>query len=60
MAGDSTVPMKAARRRRERPWGGPPPGAAHYLAVTLAVNDRPIRPLPQVTGMVGPGGLALS
>jgi hypothetical protein len=30
------------------------------LAVSLAVNDRPDRRLSQLTGMVGPVGLALS
>jgi hypothetical protein len=30
------------------------------LAVTLAVNDQPHRLVLQLTGMVGPVGLALS
>ena len=38
----------------------PPPGAAHHLAVSLAVNHQPHHLVPQVTGMVGPVGLALS
>jgi hypothetical protein len=42
------------------PWVGPPPGAAHPLAVTLAVTDPPRRLLPQLTGMVRPVGVALS
>jgi hypothetical protein len=30
------------------------------LAVTLAVNDQPHHLSPQLIGMIGPGGLALS
>jgi hypothetical protein len=30
------------------------------LAVTLAVTDQPHHLVPQLTGMIGPGGLALS
>jgi hypothetical protein len=52
---DSLFPAKAGWRRRERPWGGPPPGAAHHLAVTLAVNNSPRRLSPQLTRIVGPG-----
>ena len=59
-AADPFFRAQTAYRKRERPWGGPPPGAAHLLAVTLAVNDQPYRLVPQLTGMVGPVGLALS
>jgi hypothetical protein len=59
-ADDSLFPLKAECRRRERPWGGPPPGAAHHLAVNLAVKNRSHRLLPQLTRIVGPVGLALS
>ena len=42
------------------PGAAPPPGAAHHLAVTLAVNDQPHHLMPQLTGMIEPAGLALS
>jgi len=42
------------------PGVAPPPGAAHHLAVTLAVNVQPHRLVPQLTGILVPVGLALS
>jgi hypothetical protein len=48
--------FRAQTAYRERPWGGPPPGAAHHLAV----NDQPHRLVPQLNAMVGPVGLALT
>ena len=42
------------------PGVAPPPGAAHYLAVILAVTDRSRRLMSQVSGTLKPGGLALS
>ena len=57
---DSLPVLKVGAVGVSGPGLAPPPGAAHHLAVTLAVNDQPHRRLPQVTGMVGPVGLALS
>jgi hypothetical protein len=58
--GDSLLALKAGAAGVSGPGLAPPPGAAHHLAVTLAVNHRPIRRLSQLTGIVGPVGLALS
>jgi hypothetical protein len=58
--GDSLLALKAGAAGVSGPGLAPPPGAAHHLAVTLAVNRPTYRRLSQLTGMVGPVGLALS
>jgi hypothetical protein len=55
-AADPLVLMKTSCRSRERPWVGPPPRAAHPWRSTTALH----RLLPQLTGIVGPVGVALS
>jgi hypothetical protein len=57
---ESLLPARLHGAGVSGPGVAPPPGAAHHLAVTLAVNNSPRRLSPQLTGMVRPGGLALS
>ena len=54
------VALKAECGRRERSWVGPPARGRSPLAVNLAVKDRRYRLLPQLTGVVGSVGVALS
>jgi hypothetical protein len=58
-AADPLVLMKTSCRSRERPWVGPPPRAAHHWRSPWRSTTAPRRLLPQLTGMVGPVGVAL-